>query len=194
MSTNPGTSVLDFKSLLCDVLAFTDDEFVALGYQKPGGRFYTAVQEPAAAVTAVDGASTSANLYFGINPVRGPARTDAGRGRETDVTRLAVLPADLDMKAGGCRDLEAAHAIVDALSSIVGTRPSALTYSGHGLHAYWPIDDGPITDTATARALLHRWGRLVVAVAENHGAKTDSIFDLARMLRVPGSYNMKAQR
>jgi hypothetical protein len=191
-STNlPCASVLEFPALLLDVLGFTEDEFVSLGYQKPGGKFCPAVLEPAAAITAVAEASTAANLYFGINPVRGPARTNAGRGTEADVTRLAALPVDLDMKPGACHDLEAAHGIIDALSGIVGARPSALTYSGHGLHAYWPVDGGHITDTTTTRALLRRWGRLVATVAESHGAKADSVFDLARMMRAPGSYNNK---
>lgn len=36
-----------------------------------------------------------------------------------------------------------------------------------------------------------RWDRLVKAVAERLGTKADSVFDLPRMLRVPGSYNCK---
>jgi hypothetical protein len=39
--------------------------------------------------------------------------------------------------------------------------------------------------------LLMRWDRLVKAVAERLGTKADSVFDLPRMLRVPGSYNCK---
>jgi len=190
-SASPGSSVLDFAALL-GTLGFTADEFVSLGYHKPGGAFRTAVMAPADAVTTVAKASGTANLYFGVNPIKGPRRKDAGRGKEFDVTRLAALWCDLDVKPGGCRNLEVARIIVDELSSVLGTRPFAITHSGHGLHAYWPIDDGCITDVRAARALLRRWGRLVAVVAETYGARTDSVYDLPRMLRVPGTYNNKA--
>jgi len=39
--------------------------------------------------------------------------------------------------------------------------------------------------------VLKRWGRLVQAVAEKHGAKADSVFDLPRVLRVPDTVNHK---
>jgi hypothetical protein len=39
---------------------------------------------------------------------------------------------------------------------------------------------------------MKRWQRLVVKVAQDHGAQTtDSVFDLARMLRVPGTFHNK---
>ena len=40
-------------------------------------------------------------------------------------------------------------------------------------------------------ALLHRFGRLVSIVAEKRNAKVDSVFDLARILRAPGTLNVK---
>ena len=51
--------------------------------------------------------------------------------------------------------------------------------SGHGLHAYWPISDGHITDgdIAPARALLKRWRRLVVAVAAALNVEVDNVYD-----------------
>jgi hypothetical protein len=80
-----------------------------------------------------------------------------------------------------------ANTIIDELSGILGTRPSAITRSGNGLHPYWPIDgqDGSIN----IGALVKRWGRLVTVVAESRGATVDTVFDLARMLRVPGTVN-----
>jgi hypothetical protein len=134
----------------------------------------------------------TANVIFGINPIRGPARTKSGRGGEADVTRLAALPVDLDIKPGACASLDVAHAIITELSIIMGTRPSVTVDSGHGLHAYWPVEDGAINEpftTGQARALLRRWGRLVAVVAGNHQAHADSVFDLPRMLRVPGTFN-----
>ena len=110
------------------------------------------------------------------------------------MTRLSALWADLDVCAGKCATLDVAHTIIGDLTATVGTRPSVIVETGHGLHPYWPLADGWITngDIGPARALIRRWGRLVAAVANDHGAQVDNVYDLARMLRVPGTFNNKA--
>lgn len=192
-TTETSSPLLDFTALLLGVLGFTDDEFVSLGYQKPGGKFHTAVMSPGDAIDAAAKIPVTANAYFGVNPVRGPVRSNAGRGTEADVTRLAALWADLDVKPASCPDLNVAHTIIDDLSAILGTRPSAIVDSGHGLHPYWPISDGHVFggDIAPVRAVLKRWGRLVTVAAEKHHAAVDNVSDTARMLRIPGTHNNK---
>ena len=184
---------LDFTVLLFDTLGYTRDEFVSIGHDADG-EFATVVKPPADAAKYVAGLPDRANVYFGVNPTKGPARDRAGRGKATDVTRVSAVWADLDVKPGACTDLDTAEAVVDDLSAILGTRPSAITHSGGGLHPYWPISDGYISSAGVGRAqaLVRRWGRLVAVVAEKRGARVDSVFDLARMLRVPGTYNCKA--
>jgi hypothetical protein len=184
------SSSLDLSALLLDTLGYAPDEFVSIGHDADG-QFSTAVGKPANAARFVARLPDRANIYFGVNPVTGPARKNAGRGKADDVTRLASLWADLDVKAGACGTLTVAHAIIDELSAMLGTRPSAITHSGNGLHPYWPVSDGQISSGDLA-ALVKRWGRLVGAVAEHHGAHVDSVFDLPRMLRVPGTTNTKA--
>jgi replicative DNA helicase len=190
-STN---TMVDFAGLLLGALGFTDAEFVSLLYEPPQPP-HTAVRAPADAIAEIDQLPDTANIYFGVNPTEGPARTHAGRGTEADVTRLAALWCDLDVKPGACLTIGAAHQIIDNLSVILGTRPSVIVNSGHGVHAYWPIEDGAIGEqftTGRARALLRRWGRLVAVVADKHQAQADNVFDLARMLRVVGTFNNKS--
>lgn len=175
---------------LLDVLGFTDGEFVATGHDG-SGRFATAVMALGHAGDYVSGLPDTANIFFGVNPVRGPARKGGGRGAARDVTRLAALWADLDVKSGGCPDLRTALAIISELSEILGTRPSVITHSGNGLHPYWPISNGTEIEPSDVQMLLDRWKRLVKAVAKSHAAKVDSVFDLARMLRVPNTHNNK---
>jgi hypothetical protein len=46
-------------------------------------------------------------------------------------------------------------------------------------------------DIGPARALIRRWGRLVTKTAKAHGATVDNVYELARMMRVPGTFNNK---
>jgi putative DNA primase/helicase len=183
---------LDFQNLLLDLLRFSDDEYVSICHKSNGGPFRTAVCAPTQALAEVKSLPEDADVYFGINPVKGPARRNGGRGKAEDVTRLAVLPADLDVKSGACPNLDIARAIIDDVSAVLGVRPSAVTHSGGGLHPYWVVLDGAAGSDADLAGLLKRWGRLVKAVAGHRGAKVDSVFDLPRVLRVPGTYNCKA--
>lgn len=193
--TRPGVVVCDLTVLLLDVLGHRAEEFTSLFYEVGDDRVHTAVRAPAGAIAAISAIPENANVFFGVNPVRGPVRTNDGRGKAEDVTRLAALCCDLDMKDGGCASLDVAYAIVADLSLRLGTRPTAVVESGHGLHAYWPIDDGAIGreefTTGAARALLRRWGRLVAVEAERLHAAADTVCDLPRMLRVPGTFNNK---
>jgi P4 family phage/plasmid primase-like protien len=189
----PPDSVIDLSDLL-DVLDFKETEFVSICH-KIDGRFISEVCAPTDAVTVVKRLPNEADVWFGINPTCGPTRRRSGRGTDNDVTRLAVLPADLDISDGKCPDKATAHAIINELSAVLRMRPAAITDSGNGLHVYWPIRDGSRdgeTDLAAMKAVLKRWGRLVKAIAKSHGAKVDSVFDPARILRVPATFNNKA--
>ena len=143
---------LDLSALL-DVLGYTAGEFVSIGHDA-GGRFSTAVMAVADADGFVAGLPDTANVYFGVNPTRGPARNSDGRGAATDISRLAALWCDLDVKPGACNDIDTAHAVIDELSGILGTRPSAVTQSGGGCHPYWPFSDD---EDATNCPMPRRW-------------------------------------
>lgn len=182
---------LDLSGLL-GALGYEPDEFVSVSHKTASGAYSSAVCKLPDAVAHAAALPDDVDVYFGVNPISGPARERQGRGAEGDVMRVSALYADLDIKPGACRDRATAEAIIAELSEIVGMRPSAITHSGNGLHPYWPISDGAVNgDTAAAKARATRWGRLVRAVARKHGAKADSVFDLARVLRAPGSNNCK---
>ena len=178
-------------------LGFADDEYVQAGEKLPGGAFRAAVG-PISALKAVP---QDRDMWVGPSPVE---MVTQGRPSNDQVTRLAALHIDLDVKAGGCSSFEQAHAIVDELAGMLGTRPVAVTFSGHGVQPVWAIEDGHIYggtpgvdydaswfSRPAARALMRRWGRLVAAVAERHGAHVDALWDLTRILRCPGSVNHK---
>jgi P4 family phage/plasmid primase-like protien len=129
------------------------------------------------------------DVWFSANPMQGPPRVLAGRGDVDQVVRLSSLYADLDVKPGGLTDFAAARAVIDDLSSALHVRPSAMVLSGNGMQPYWPIED--MVTGLDAMALLRRWGRLVRHFAGLRGGKVDSVYDLTRILRMPGSQNHK---
>ncbi len=190
-----------------ELLGYDRTEFYQLCTQLPGGPFTTEVINLGA--TAYEGIElpVDRDVWFSVNPTAGPARANAGRGGATDVTRLAGIWVDLDVKAAGCATFDVAHAIIDDLSGILGSTPAFITESGHGLQPVWAVDGMPIREPgdvvsplaswpegikrAEAAALLRRWGKLVATVADRRGARVDSLYDLPRVLRCPGTVNHK---
>lgn len=188
------SDVLTFAELL-DLLGHTSDDHIALCHKKADGPFTTIVNTPSI-VSIVAGSLTDADVWFSINTVTGPPRTGPRGGADT-ITRLTSLWADIDIKPGACPDLATAELLVGDISVAIGTRPSAIIHSGHGLQPLWVIDDddnaileGP-EQRGAAATLVRRWGRLVAAIADRRGITIDSVFDLPRILRVPGTTNHK---
>ena len=182
---------------LLDLLGYTETERLSVCHAWPGrpASFAAQVLPPGEAEAEVVRWQAEADVWFGINPVDPGVR---GRGTIAQVTRWAAIYADLDVKDGGLPNYHAARAVITDLSALLGVCPVAVIGSGHGLQPVWAMDpDDPATQLddpqrrADAVALLRRFGRLVTVVAERHGGRVDSVFDLARVLRVPGTTNRK---
>ena len=113
------------------------------------------------------------NLYVGV-----AKRRDATAGTKDNLAGLYALFADVDF---------AATPEADARQRLAGCPlpPSAIVASGGGLHVYWcliePLD--AVAERARAEALLRR---LAVYVGGDLACA-----EVARVLRVPGSRNLK---
>ncbi|WP_197506533.1 hypothetical protein, partial [Mycobacterium sp. E3339] len=91
-------------------------------------------------------------------------------------------------------DLDKAIEFVSVFSGFLGSFPSVEIHSGHGLQPVWAIENGGLdTEERSERAyrLIRRFGRLATRVASDFEASLDNVFDLARILRVPGTTNWK---
>lgn len=119
--------------------------------------------------------------------VRKPSDPDS-RGTADDVVAVRALWADLDVGPGKMASYQACRAVVDEVSEILGVRPTVLLASGHGLQPRWRFAHGDVTDLAQ---LVEGFGRLVRQIAETHGGKADNVYDLARIIRAPGTTNCK---
>ena len=187
--------VLTFAEVL-DVLGHSPDGFIAIGLRPVGRGFRASMMRTAAAEEFVFWSLTEqshTDVYFSVNALG--AALPAGRGKESDVTRWLALYSDLDVKPGAFTTIAAALVCIATLSAMLGTRPSVIIYSGHGLQPLWPIEDGVLDTEAkweAAARLSRRFGRLVATVAWcDHHASVDSVFDLSRLLRVSRTFNYK---
>lgn len=180
-------ATVDVIGRVLDVFGYGDDERVSVlvkrGSSPPSGYRLT----PPELLNLAAGDLSGAQLWFSVSVVRdGP-----GRGGAADVVRAPGLWADLDVKPGGLPDWQTADAVVETLGDLLGTAPAVVVNSGHGLQPRWLIDAEDSTDTARMAALARRFGALTRFVCHRYGGSADSVFDLPRVLRAPGTWNLK---
>lgn len=124
----------------------------------------------------------SYNAYISANPLRERPAKPGSRGKDADYLCRIVLPTDFDLNtgvhAGAGLSMEEYSAALDAMRKIVGD-PDLLVNTGGGRHGWWLIDDS-IDDSHADR--WRAWTRSL---------GSDSVADLPRVLRVPGSLNVK---
>lgn len=75
--------------------------------------------------------------------------------------------------------------------------PSIIVSSGNGWHCYWLFDE-PLRwwgdeEEARSEAVLTRWEQWLHAEAEAVGHGLDTVVDLGRVLRIPGTFNRKGE-
>lgn len=120
--------------------------------------------------------------YFGATSKRNPP--DPGkRASEDDALWLTALWTEVDMKAGNYGSLAD---IKRAMNSMT-IPPTTIVFSGGGLHAYWKIAPVLIT-RANSFEIKQTLQGLSKAI------KGDSVWDLARVMRLPGTINTKSDR
>lgn len=77
----------------------------------------------------------------------------------------------------------------------VGRTPSAVVNTGHGLQAWWRIGDGLCAEEPErlriAQAVRNWQTTLIEQARIRHGWRIDATHDLARLMRLPGTWNRK---
>lgn len=143
-------------------------------------------------------------LYYAVNPLG--CVPDHGRGKKKDYTRLAALWVDADYKLTGWKPGEEPEGAQDLLAelrnrleTLLGAPAGFITYSGNGEHWIWPLKPSEQTrhdhrekDCPLCNGILKQWHQLVNQQAAKLGLDTpDNVHDIPRVLRAPGSYNLK---
>jgi len=117
-------------------------------------------------------------------------------GGERMPSSIVGLWSDIDIANPGHKKKNLAPSAEDARTVLFpDLPPSLLVHSGGGLQAWWLFKE-PWTlesedETRRAGALATRWIRAIRARAAAKGWDIDSVGDLTRVLRVPGTTNCK---
>lgn len=154
-------------------------------------------KSPAAAAEKVNDLKAEHDVYFGLG-LRAPGFGVSRRGDSADVLALPGLWGDFDLahSVHSKSSLPVHPEQVTDLLRISGVPdPTITVHSGHGLQLHWLFpdlwcfaDDAERDDAAHLSIL---WNASLRLVMRSRGWSMDSTYDLARVLRVPGTYNRK---
>ncbi len=139
------------------------------------------------------------DVYFGVG-LRRKKLTPGYRGSNRDIAVLPGLWMDIDVSAGVHANNKLPQSTEEAreLLGRFPLPPTILIHSGYGLHGYWlfkePLELESEAERTEASGLLQRFQFTIRETAREHGWKLDNTSDLARVLRVPGTYNYKQKK
>ena len=166
----------------------------------PGDPFLTRwfeVSDLDAAAAFAQRAAAESNVYFGLGVRRGPPLGENQRGCAGDVSAIPGLWLEVDVAGGTHEGSPKAYfptraAVLEFLHQGIPHPPSLVIDSGGGLHAYWlfrePLVVEERIDFELAAGLVRGWQAFVRGLTSH---EIDSTHDLARVLRVPGTWNRK---
>jgi len=169
-----------------------DDLYGYLWVLSPGGTKTTrSFRDPDVAAGWVREFGPGVNVYAGVSlsdrvlPAHERVKNETAAG-------LVALGGDVDFGKRGCpRDEAAARGIIAAMP----LPPTLVVASGHGLQPWWIFNEAwgftDDDDREMASLLSAAWQRLLLATAAAHGYTIDAVGDLARVLRVAGTVNVK---
>src|ERR1035437_2559016 len=135
------------------------------------------------------------DVYVGV----GLSKADHGpthRCVSDEIAGLAGFWADFDIHSDAHNQKALPTTIQDALSIIPECMPPTVVIAtGNGAHAWWLFKEPYVFDDAEDRKdtalLVSRWQTLLRLRASQRGWAFDRLSDLARVLRIPGTANMK---
>lgn len=191
---------MNATEFLCELYDVSPDEELShhllIWTIEQGGKrlsqWYTTVQE----ATALIAQNLDRHTYYGV----GLAPREYGpynRCPKEEITAIPGLWLDVDI-AGDAHSTKALPPSLDHALQLLEKfplKPTIVVHSGHGLQAYWlfnelwelPTDE----ERAKAALLSQRFNAGFKLLASKYGWTVDSVFDLARVFRLPGSLNVK---
>ena len=140
--------------------------------------------------------SENMDVYFsvGLHSQKPPA---GKRGASETVTVIPGLWMDVDIKDSGHKKMGLPSSIDEALDFLkcLDKLPSLIVNSGGGLHAYWLFEEPHLIIDKDDREKCHNISKnfqdSIITEGKKRGWDLDNTSDLARILRLPGTWNWK---
>lgn len=132
-------------------------------------------------------------VWFGV-ATRREKLPDGARGGLSDCLEIPALWVDIDVagpnhaRSDYPPDLDAAHKLLDDFP----LRATSVVATGGGLQAWWRFDEPRRCDETVG--LLTQWGTTWRELARRRGWHIDNVFEMARIMRLPGTTNTKGMR
>lgn len=136
------------------------------------------------------------NVYIGC----GWSHTSYGPHQRVKADQVAGIPGvwiDIDVLGAAHKKRRLPSTVLEACKAVAEILPvpTFIVHSGHGLHLWWLFEQPWLftnaDDREDAARLIAAWQTLLRAVFERHNWELDNTSDLARVLRIPGTYNYK---
>jgi hypothetical protein len=146
---------------------------------------------------SIIGANSKQNVYHNLGLLKG---LPEGHGKESEVIAIPALWMDIDIAGHAHKKSNLPSSLQECLDFFYDfpLKPTLIINSGHGLHVYWVFRevwyfDG-VDERKNARLLSDKFQSTLIQRAKEKSWDLDKISDLARLLRVPGTYNFKNPR
>lgn len=147
---------------------------------------------------ADEAARLEGDTYVGV--ALSPFDLGPSRRCEADkVIGIAGLWADIDYQSEAHKNTLLPPSEDDALLIVSETslKPTVVVHSGHGIQAWWLFKEPLIFETdedrKEAARYSARWQNYLRFLSKRKGWSIDSVHDLARLMRVPGTMNCKGE-
>ena len=138
----------------------------------------------------------SKDVYFGLHLMDEPP-FPGGRASASDIRGISFIHGEYDIKGPAHKEDNLPKTQEELLAFLHGLEcpPSIIVHSGNGLHTYWLLQEYVVVNDENRESI-----RRIVKGHELHtqklgrayGWKFDSVADLARVLRIPGTLNHKS--
>lgn len=158
-----------------------------------GGASFTSIDK--AAQWSAQQAEAGKDVFTHVGYSNKPAPKLTGRYKAIHIDGITAFWADVDVehpvhkKAGVAKSYEEARAVVRS----IGIEPTLELDSGHGIQAWWVLEEPLAADEAAKLALAWIGALKAHAAALGCPNAVDPTQDLARVLRVAGTVNHKEE-
>ena len=151
-------------------------------------------QRQAMAITAVQKSDEGYNVFYGVSLTNKPFPENRRAGFK-DINLQLGIWIDIDV-FGGTHIGEKYPPSRESAISFLPLKPTIIVNSGYGIHAYYLFSQALVIGEHNRKEATERNRKFIEIVRENsknYKESVDSVQDLSRILRMPGTFNYKIE-